>query len=122
MILANVAAALPGERDFRLVNIFIKGGKIASIKEADLKKKTDNPLENINSGANEATDLHAYDDEEIIEDIGDNDTSGAVTTSTTTMQLIKKFWWIPFLIALSFLFGALYKDKPKKVKRKVKKK
>jgi len=67
MILANVAAALPGERDFRLVNIFIKGNKIASIKEADLKKKTDNPLENINSGANEATDLHAYDDEEIID-------------------------------------------------------
>ncbi|MBP7106175.1 MAG: amidohydrolase family protein, partial [Spirochaetia bacterium] len=67
MILANVAAALPGERDFRLVNIFIKGNKIASIKEADLKKKTDNPLENINSGANEATNLHAYDDEEIID-------------------------------------------------------
>jgi allantoinase len=34
MIIANAAAALPGERDFRLVDIFMKGGKIAAIKEA----------------------------------------------------------------------------------------
>jgi len=34
MIIANAAAALPGERDFRLVDIFIKEGKIAAIKEA----------------------------------------------------------------------------------------
>jgi hypothetical protein len=59
------------------------------------------------------------DDEEIIENVGDEDTVSTVTT----MQLIKKFWWIPFLIGLSFIFGTLYNDKPKKkVKRKVKKK
>jgi len=34
MIIANVAAALPGERDLRLVDITIKEGKIAAIKEA----------------------------------------------------------------------------------------
>ena len=67
MILANVAAALPGERDFRLVDIFIKDGKIASIKEAGIEKKKENPLENIDSGANKANKLHAYDDEEIID-------------------------------------------------------
>jgi allantoinase len=34
MIIANVAAALPGERDFRLVDIVIKEGRIAAIREA----------------------------------------------------------------------------------------
>jgi len=34
MILANVAAALPGEQDFHCVDIAIKGDKIAAIKEA----------------------------------------------------------------------------------------
>lgn len=59
------------------------------------------------------------DDEEIIENVGDDDTVSTVTT----LQLIKKFWWIPFLIGLSFVFGTLYSDKPKKkVKKKVKKK
>lgn len=72
------------------------------------------PTSTIDSGGATWTE-----DEEIIENVDDEDTVGAVTT----MQLIKKFWWIPFLIGLSFIFGTLYNDKPKKkVKRKVKKK
>jgi len=34
MIIANVAAALPGERDFRRVDIIVREGKIAAIREA----------------------------------------------------------------------------------------
>ena len=41
MIIANVAAALPGERDLRLVDITIKEGKIAAIKEAKGLKAAD---------------------------------------------------------------------------------
>lgn len=72
------------------------------------------PTSTIDSGGATWTE-----DEEIIENVGDEDTVSTVTT----MQLIKKFWWIPFLIGLSFIFGTIYNDKPKKkVKRKVKKK
>ncbi len=43
MIITNVAAALPGERDFRLVDIFIKEGKITAIKEAGTLKGAGGP-------------------------------------------------------------------------------
>ncbi|MEN6383276.1 MAG: amidohydrolase family protein [Rectinema sp.] len=62
MILADVAAALPGERDFRLVDIFIKGGKIASIKEASIKKRIENPPKIGDPGTNEAADPYDYED------------------------------------------------------------
>ncbi len=79
MILANVAAALPGERDFRLVDIFIKGGKIASIKEASIKKRIENPPKIGDPGTNEAAD--PYDYEDILDAHGLLAFPGAIDTS-----------------------------------------
>lgn len=69
MIIANVAAALPGERDFHLVDILIKEGKIAWIKEAGRFRQDQAAGAGVKNGARAADSSGAGDraSEEILD-------------------------------------------------------